>query len=291
MGTRGSRLALVQTEMAVQALISIDNSLHIETTIIKPKGDIDTHSPIPLDTIGKGWFSQEIEAELLAGRIDIAVHSLKDMQELPDGLVIGAYLAREDARDALITKNGEPLERLRKEAIIGTDSTRRQVQMQILRPDVVMKSIRGNVPHRIEKLTNEPYDAIILAVAGLKRLGMADRITRYFSPDEMTPSPGQGIIAVEARKDDARLLELLTKINDAEAAHAAHIERTFSHTVGGGCKAPTGAYCFREDAMCVLIGMTTRDDGSIFRKRISVPWAASRELGETLGRAILLSRA
>jgi hydroxymethylbilane synthase len=289
-GTRGSKLALIQAELAAKAMLAVDPTLQIETRVITPKGDRDKSTPIPLDTIGKGWFSQEIETELMDRTIDIAVHSLKDMQEVPSGLKIGAYLPREDARDTLITKNAEPLESLRPGAIIGTDSTRRQVQMLSLRPDVVMKSIRGNVPNRIEKLHSEDYDAVILAAAGLIRLGMQDRITHFFSPEEMTPAPGQGIIAIETRADDAELLDLLKRAGNDDAAHSAYLERTFSHTVGGGCKAPTGAYAYRDGETCVIIGMTTRDDGSIYRESLRAPWNQSLELGEELGNIMLAQR-
>lgn len=289
-GTRGSKLALVQADLTAKALLAIDPTLEIETKIITPKGDRDKSTPIPLDTIGKGWFSQEIEEELLIGSLDIAVHSLKDMQEVPEGLKIGAYLPREDARDVIITKNGEPVESLRPGAIIGTDSTRRQVQMLALRPGVVMKSVRGNVPNRVEKLYTEDYDAVILAAAGLKRLGLEDKITHYFSIEEMTPAPGQGIIAIEARADNMGLLGLLAKITNDDAAHSAYLERSFSQAVGGGCKSPTGAYAYRDGETCVIVGMTTRDDGTIVRESLRAPWNQSLELGEELGNIILQAR-
>jgi hydroxymethylbilane synthase len=289
-GTRGSKLALIQVDLAVSAMLAIDPTLTIETKVITPQGDRDKSTPIPLDTIGKGWFSQEIETELLNGTIDIAVHSLKDMLELPDGLNIGAYLPREDARDVLVTKTGEPMESLKKGAIIGTDSVRRQVQMLAMRPDVVMKSVRGNVPNRLEKLQTEEFDAVILAAAGLKRLGMEGKITRYFSPEEMTPAPGQGIIALECRADDSALLDLLKRVTNDDAAHSAYLERSFSQTVGGGCKAPTGAYAYQDAETCVIIGMTTRDDGSIVRESLRAPWSQSLELGEELGNIILQAR-
>jgi hydroxymethylbilane synthase len=287
-GTRGSKLALIQSELAASALKATDASVEIEMKIITPQGDRDKTSPIPLDTIGKGWFSQEIEGELLDGRIDIAVHSLKDMlTELPKGLVIGAYLPRADARDVLLTKNGEPLENLRRGAVIGTDSSRRQTQMKALRPDVVMKSVRGNVPSRIDKLHSEDYDAIILAAAGLERLHMLDSITRYFEPHEITPAPGQGTIAIEARADDTELLALLAKVNDADAADSAHIERSFSDVIGGGCKAPTGAYAWREGGMWHLMGMAQGPDGSILREVLAASADKKDSLGATLAEKFL----
>lgn len=289
-GTRGSKLALIQAQLAADALKEIGSDTTVEVRVITPQGDRDKTTPIPLDTIGKGWFSQEIEQELLDGRIDIAVHSLKDMlTELPKGLTIGAYLRREDARDVLLTKHGGPLEKLRKGAVIGTDSTRRQVQMLAMRPDFVMKSLRGNVPNRVEKLATEEYDAIILAAAGLIRLDMQNHIVRYFEPDEMTPAPGQGIIAVETRADDPTLLSLLAKVNDTDAATAAHTERSFSERMGGGCKSPTGAYAWRTGSSWSLIGMVQRSDGSLVRDSISAEENMEDQLSVTLAERLLAS--
>ena len=228
------------------------------------------------------------------------MHSLKDVAERqPKGLALVAYLSRENARDALITKNGEPLEQLRKGAMVGTDSPRRQVQMLALRPDLNMKSLRGNVPTRLKKLDGvfdgaggETYDAIILAVAGLKRLGLEKRIVHIFEPNEMTPAPGQGILAIEARTGDsnAAVLEILSKINDPAATCVAKIERSFSRATGSGCKSPTGAYAFRDGDNCRLVGMIARDAGSnpnIVRGEISAPWNDSEKIGETLAKELL----
>lgn len=290
LGTRGSVLALKQVDIVVQAFQAAHPDTPVETRVIVPQGDRDKTSPIPLDQIGKGWFSQEIEEELSNGTIDIAVHSLKDLQqELPKGLVIAAYLPREDARDALLTKHGEPLEALKPGAIVGTDSSRRQVQMLALKPDAVMKSLRGNVPNRVEKLKNEEYDAIILAAAGLIRLGMQERITKYFEPHEMTPAPGQGVIAVQTRESDTELRELLKAINDADATRAFEIERAFSSVVGGGCKAPTGAYAWREGNTWHLIGMVEDGRGGIIREKVSSTDADTR-LGEDLAHKLLDQR-
>ncbi len=287
-GTRGSKLALIQAQLAADAVKAASPSTTVEIRVITPQGDRDKTTPIPLDTIGKGWFSQEIEQELLDGRIDMAVHSLKDMlTELPGGLVIGAYLRREDARDVLLTKHGESLEKLRKGAVIGTDSTRRQVQMLAMRPDFVMKSLRGNVPNRVEKLATEDCDGIILAAAGLIRLGMQKHIVRYFDPEEMTPAPGQGIIAVETRADDSELLALLAKTNDQDAAVAAQIERSFSDRMGGGCKSPTGAYANRSGTSWTLIGMVQKSHGSILRDSMTASPGMGEELGTALAKKLL----
>lgn len=286
-GTRGSALARVQADITARALAAADPLVRAQVRVIETRGDIDQR-PIPLDTIGKGWFTQEIETALSDGTIDLAVHSLKDMaEEMPQGLCIGAYLPREDARDALVTKNGEALEDLRQGAIIGTDSARRQVQMLALRPDVRMESLRGNVPTRLEKLAAQNYDAIIVAAAGLKRLGLEAHITRYFDIHEMTPAPGQGTLALQARVGDAALAHLLEQINDPDAARAAHIERSFSKAMGGGCKSPTGAYAFRQESECVLLGMRETDDKKVLREEMRAPWEHSEDLGERLARTLL----
>lgn len=283
-------MALKQAGIAREAIGSIDPSIKIEVRVIQTHGDIN-QNPIPLDTIGKGWFTEEIESALLAGDINLAVHSLKDMaDDMPEGLHIGAYLAREDARDALITKHGEPLESLPLGAVIGTDSARRQVQMQALRPGVRMQSLRGNVLTRLEKLASGPYDAIILATAGLKRLGLEDKITRYFELSEMVPAPGQGILALQARDDDAVLQELLDRINNPAAARAARVERSFSQAVGGGCKSPTGAYAQREGDECVLVGMVAGKEGQILRETERMPWNDCEQLGESLAKKLLAAR-
>jgi hydroxymethylbilane synthase len=286
-GTRGSVLALKQADITAQAIRSFNPSIDIDIRTIQTHGDLN-QNPIPLDTIGKGWFTKEIEEVLLSGEIHLAIHSLKDMaDDMPAGLHIGAYLAREDARDVLITKQGESLEGLAQGAVIGTDSSRRQIQMKALRSDVVMKSLRGNVPTRLDKLASEPYDAIILAAAGLKRLGLEGRITRYFEPHEMTPAPGQGILAIQTKEDDAELHELLAAINDIEAAQVAKIERSFSKMMGGGCKSPTGAYAFRNGNQCHLLGMRADFEMNIVREEMSAPWDATEQLGEMLAKKLL----
>ena len=285
-GTRGSALALKQADITKDALRSVDPSIEVEIRVIQTQGDTN-QNPIPLDTIGKGWFTKEIEIALLGNEIDIAVHSLKDMaEEMPTGLRIGAYLSREDARDVLITKHGESLEELPSGAVIGTDSVRRQIQMKALRPDTCMQSLRGNVPTRLEKLAMESYDAIILAAAGLKRLNLEHRITRYFEVQEMTPAPGQGTLALQTRVNDVALEHILTAINNPEVAHIASIERSFSHALGGGCKSPTGAYAWREHDTLHLLGMWV-GAGTTLREEVTAPWNASKELGEVLAQKFL----
>ena len=284
-GTRGSALARKQAEIAAKVLKEADQRLLIDVKVIETYGDAH-QDPIPLDEIGKGWFTKEIEQALLKKTIDLAVHSLKDMEhDVPD-LVIGAYLRREDARDVLITKLGESLAQLKKGAVVGTDSVRRQIQIRALRPDIETKSLRGNVPTRLEKLASEDYDAIILAAAGLKRLGLENCITHYFEPEEMTPAPGQGTLAVQIRAGDTTLAPLLSAINDEDAAISAEIERSFSRRVGGGCKSPTGAYAAKNGRSWQLTGMMQDTEGRIIREKMHSD-SAAQLLGDHLAELML----
>jgi len=283
-GTRGSALALKQTQIAAVALGAVTDR-PVVVRVIETKGDID-HRPIPLDSIGKGWFTKEIEEALLGGQIDLAVHSLKDLPgELPAGLVIGAYLSREDARDVLVTKHGEVLKDLKPGATIGTDSTRRKVQLFALRSDLAVRSIRGNVPTRVQKMDDGQYDAIVIAAAGLIRLGMQERIAQYFSPQEITPAPGQGILAIEARANDAAIALLLHTINDPAVERIARIERLFSAQLGGGCKSPVGAYAYADGQNMRLIGMFA--ETKLLRKEMTAPLKKSDHLGIALAEQLL----
>lgn len=286
-GTRGSALALKQTDAVVRKLMAADPALEVEVRVIETKGDTNL-SPIPLDSIGKGWFTHEIEDALAGGLIDFAVHSLKDMAEVqPEGLTVAAYPEREDARDALVSNHKGGIDGLTQGAIVGTDSARRGVQLRALRPDIVVKSVRGSVPTRLEKLRAGGYDAVVLAVAGLKRLGREDEISCYFSIDEMTPAPGQGILAVQARDSDSNMQRLLARINDPAVEAAALLERSFARAAGAGCKSPVGAYAEPEGDAHSLTGMLSDENPlRIVRDRVRVEpqerTRAAKELAQTL---------
>lgn len=286
-GTRGSALALRQTEI-VRELLAQQNAFEIEVKIIKTEGDSNL-GPIPLDTVGKGWFTKEIERELLSGAIDLAVHSLKDLpEELPEELHIGAVVEREDARDVLVSKDGSTLEQLKRGAIIGTDSLRRAAQILHLRPDLHVESIRGNVLTRIEKLKTGNYDALILAAAGLNRLGLGHAITQYFDISLIVPAPGQGALAVEKRKDDAVLQPVLDAISHQTTQNAVNAERAFSAAIGGGCKMPVGAYGVCKDGTLKLWGMVGTPNGSnIMKEAIEGTCENARELGYELATRML----
>lgn len=265
-GTRGSDLALVQSRIIQKQLSALYPELQIIEKIIKTTGDINAN-PVPLDTIGKGWFTKEIDNELLAGNIDIAVHSLKDVpEELPEQLMIAAILKREDPRDVLVLKGIVPYGEIKKGAVIGTDSNRRKSQLLHNRPDLVIKSIRGNVNTRLQKLDNEAYDGIILAAAGLIRLGLSDRIAKYLPATEFIPSPGQGALAVIIRKKDKNIFALLNKLNHNDTDIAVRAERTFSNVMGGGCSMPIGAFSEIHDGKLVLHGYMGTYSGKRARK-------------------------
>ncbi|MBP9595414.1 MAG: hydroxymethylbilane synthase [Fusobacteriaceae bacterium] len=230
-GTRGSNLALAQAEHIKSRLEKM--GLEIELKIIKTSGDINqsTFNEIPL----KKLFVKEIEEELLANKIDLAVHSMKDMPyDEVEGLIMGAYPEREDPRDALIVHN--------EIKIIGTGSERRRVQLEALYENIEVRPIRGNVDTRILKLHNGDYDAIVLAAAGLNRLGLDNMISRYFEVEEMVPSPCQGVLGIQCREDDEFVRRILDLIDNKELRKVVELERLFGKIHNGGCKSPIGAY-------------------------------------------------
>ena len=261
MGTRGSQMALLQTGFVIKALEKQNPELSIKVKVITTKGDIND-SPIPLDTIGKDWFTKEIEQALLGQDIDFAVHSLKDMApDSSDGLIAKAVLRRSDPRDALVNKSGKSLKELPAGAIIGTDSIRRKALVLQLRPDLEVRSIRGNVDTRIQKL-DSGYDALVLAVAGLNRLNMSDMIAEAFDPAVFVPAPGQGILTIQARQEHTDFWQLVEGIQDANTAAVADMEREFSRVVGGGCKLPVGCHVQFDDDHFSVSGMVGTLDAS-----------------------------
>lgn len=260
-GTRGSQLALKQTGFVIDAILREHPSIKVETKIITTKGDSD-QSPIPLDTVGKAWFTQEIEEALQSGAIDLAIHSLKDLPpDVPEGLLVAPVLQREDARDVLISKDLIKLEQLPAGAIVGTDSIRRKAQILASRPDLVVKSVRGNINTRLRKLQDEEYDALVLAAAGLTRLGLQENITEYLEPTEFVPAIGQGILAAEARKDHPFIWDIVTDIQDEDTVLTVEAEQAFSRTIGGGCKLPIGCYARFEGQEVIIHAMVGSMDG------------------------------
>jgi hydroxymethylbilane synthase len=281
-GTRGSALALRQVELVTAAIRSGDPSAQVETSIIQTEGD--RRAEVSLEEIGgQGVFVKDIEARLLRGEIDIAVHSLKDMPaEQPDGLTVAAVLPRTDARDALAARDGLALAGLPPGARIGSDSPRRAIQVLAMRPDVEVASIRGNVDTRLRKVEAGEYDAVILAVAGLERLGLLDRASQVFTVREMLPAVGQGVLAVQCRAGDAELVEYLAALDDSPTRVAADAERAFLRALGAGCRFPVGAYATVDGENLRLDALLGDEGGKAHRGDARGPTSATERLGAGL---------
>src|SRR5829696_2756763 len=281
-GSRGSKLALWQAEHARERLQELDPQIDIRIEIIKTTGDVKKD---PLSVIGgKGVFTKELEDALLDGRIDIAVHSLKDLPTvLPEGLSISAICEREDARDALVLRSGVrngSLLHLREGAVVGTSSQRRLAQLKALRGDVVVKDLRGNVDTRIRKLDEGQYDAVILASAGLVRLGLQERISARISIDEMLPAVGQGAIAIETRSDNELAVQSTSALDHPETRLACLAERAFLRGLGGGCQLPIAAHAIIEHDVLKLDGLVAKPDGS---KRLQESLSGPPDTAEAIG--------
>lgn len=234
-GTRGSALALAQADHVRNRLAKAYPDHEFEIRVIRTTGDRVAHKPLH-EIGGKGVFVKEIEEEILDYKADIGVHSMKDMPSCPaPGLVFAKAWKREDPRDALVLREKRSLEELPKGAVIGTGSRRREFQIKRMRPDIEVVNIRGNVDTRLRKMEEQRLDGLILAAAGLKRLGLEDRITRYFSEEEMIPAPAQGVLALEVRQEDRELLAMLEGLWDEETAWAVEAERGFLQEIGGDC--------------------------------------------------------
>jgi hydroxymethylbilane synthase len=287
-GTRGSKLALAQTNLVVEALKTKNPEWSIQVKTITTKGDVN-QAPIPVDTIGKAWFTEEIEQALLKKEIDLAIHSLKDLPpEIPDGLATVTILKRADPRDVLISKISKTLKELPAGAVIGTDSIRRKMLILEQRPDVTVTSIRGNVDTRLKKLATEHYDAIVLAAAGLGRVGMLGSVTEFLNPAVFIPAIGQGILAAQVRKDNVKLFAILTEMEDINTRSVTAAEQAFAAIVGGGCKLPIGAYARIENGMITIDAVVGKEDLSNFlKKTASGPADQGVVIAEQLAREMI----
>ncbi|WP_410983526.1 hydroxymethylbilane synthase [Bacillus cereus] len=267
-GSRKSKLALTQTNWFIDQLKALGLPYEFEVKEIVTKGDVILD--VTLSKVGgKGLFVKEIEHALLTKEIDMAVHSMKDMPAvLPDGLTIGCIPKRVDPRDAFISKNGESFAELAKGATLGTSSLRRSAQLLAARPDLQVKWIRGNIDTRLRKLKEEDYDAIILATAGLQRMGWDDDvITEHLDETLCVPAVGQGALAIECREDDRDLLQLLSHINDAVTERTVAAERVFLHRLEGGCQVPIAGYAtLGENNEIELTALVGSMDGSVLLK-------------------------
>jgi hydroxymethylbilane synthase len=264
LGTRGSPLALAQARMVRQALATAHgfDPEQIATEVIRTSGDRIQDRPLA-DVGGKGLFTKEIEEALAAGAIDLAVHSSKDMPTvLPPGLVLSAFMEREDPRDVFISRKAKSIADLPRGATVGTASPRRQAMVKRRRPDLTIVPLRGNVETRLRKLDEGVADATLLALAGLKRLGLADAATAVLDVNEFLPAVGQGAIGIETRADDARTRELLAAINHADTFSALAAERAFLAVLDGSCRTPIGGHATISGGRLRLRGMVVKPDGS-----------------------------
>ena len=270
-GSRRSKLALTQTNWFINELKAAGAPFEFEVKEIVTKGDqiLD----VQLSKVGgKGLFVKEIEQALYDKEIDFAVHSMKDMPAvLPEGLVIGCIPPREDARDAFISKGHVKFADLPAGAVVGTSSLRRSAQLLTVRPDLEIKWIRGNVDTRLAKLETEEYDAIILAAAGLKRLGWSDDVvTEFLSIEDCLPAVAQGSLGIECRKDDEELLTELSKLTDGATWQEAHAERAFLAAMDGGCQVPIAGYAKTNGEQITLTGLVAAPDASVIYKETVV---------------------
>ena len=289
-GSRGSKLALWQSEQARARMQALNPQLDVHIEIIKTTGDVKND---PLSVIGgKGVFTKELEDALLDGRIDLAVHSLKDLPTiLPEGLSLAAICEREDARDALVLRAGAEngsLLHLPEGAVVGTSSQRRLAQLKALRSDVVVRDLRGNVDTRIRKLDEGQYDAVILASAGLVRLGLQERISARIEITEMLPAVGQGAIAIETRSDNEFAVQIISQLDHRETRLACLAERAFLRGLGGGCQFPIAAHAIIDGDLLKLHGLVARPDGSqILRDSLSRPASDAEALGSALANRLI----
>jgi len=284
-GSRGSQLALWQANWVKARLEGLGEECRIE--IIHTTGDKITD--VALSKVGtKGLFTKEIEEALLGGSIDLAVHSLKDMPtEVPSGLVLAAMPVREDPRDALV---GRKLAEIPQGARVGTSSLRRAAQLRAVRPDLNIENIRGNVDTRLRKLDNGDYDAILLAAAGLRRLGWHERIAEVLEPETMCPAVGQGALTIETRDDAGRAFAVVTRLDDPQTKICVTAERAVLATLGGGCQVPIGAHAVVEGTEVVLRAVVVSPDGSeIVRRNASGAVSDAAAIGRELGAELLAS--
>ncbi len=281
--TRKSPLALWQAEHVAERLRQAHPGLEVELVKMVTQGDkiLDT----PLAKVGgKGLFVKELEQGMMEGRADIAVHSMKDVpMDLPEGFVLGAVLTREDPRDAFVSNRYAALDELPEGAVVGTSSLRRQCQLRAARPDLDIRDLRGNVGTRLGKLDAGDYDAIVLACAGLKRLGLGERITQALAPEQSLPAVGQGAVGIECRADNAAVLDLVAPLNDPDTAVRVHAERAMNHRLEGGCQVPIAGYAELAHGVLLLRGLVGSVDG---RDVIRGDIAGRPEDAELLGRTL-----
>ncbi|WP_319526403.1 hydroxymethylbilane synthase [uncultured Desulfosarcina sp.] len=287
-GTRGSQLALWQANWVKKAIEDSHRDVAVELSIIKTKGDkiLD----VPLAKVGgKGLFVKEIEEALLDRRIDLAVHSMKDMPaDIPAGLCIGAIPKREEPRDVIISRENRPLDQLKHGARIGTSSLRRAAQLLHVRPDFVIVPLRGNLDTRLKKLHAESLDAIVLAAAGVRRMGLSERITQVLDETVMLPAVGQGALCIEIREQDPRIAAVVGPLDDAATRTVVLGERAFLNRLEGGCQVPIAAHGHIDNRGYTLTGLVCDVDGSHRIEQVRTgPESRSERIGIELAEALL----
>lgn len=287
--TRGSALALAQSRWVAERLQAAwpDRPLDVQLLVVRTQGDQVQDRPVA--QIGQGVFVTEVRAALLDGRADLAVHSYKDLPTATtEGLEVLALPPREDARDALVSRDGRVLQYLPEGSRIGTGSGRRGGQLLRRRPDLEILPLRGNVDSRLARLDSGDLDGIVLAAAGLRRLGLTERITECFDVDQMIPAPAQGALALEGRAGDARVRDLVAPLNDEATAFAILAERSCLAALGGGCSVPIGIHAAVEAERMRILGVVLTPDGTrTARMQWSGPLRAAREIGETLAELLV----
>ena len=281
-GSRGSKLALIYAERAREKLLNFCSEVEIKKIVTD--GDLNQKDRLS-DIGGKGLFSKKIENNLINNQIDIAVHALKDMpSEEPEDLITNCFLERNDPREVLISKNNNQIRNLKTNSVIGTSSLRREYQLKRIRSDLKYKLIRGNVDTRINKLNDGLYDAIILAYAGLKSLNIDKQISQIFSTQEIIPSVGQGVVALQCRKNDRHTLELLSKINHEKTSISVNAERYFLKVLEGDCETAVGAFAYVENDVVNLNAELFSIDGKQrFYHHSKKDIMLSKELGLEVG--------
>ncbi|PKN51393.1 MAG: hydroxymethylbilane synthase [Deltaproteobacteria bacterium HGW-Deltaproteobacteria-13] len=287
-GTRGSKLALTQTNFVVEKIKILMPDAEIEICIIKTSGDI--MQDVSLLTIGgQGVFVKELEDALLSEKVDLAVHSMKDVPgDIPDGLMFAAILQREDIRDVLVSRNNIKMEFMPKGAKIGTGSQRRGAQIKAILPDVNIVPLRGNIDTRLKKIETENLTGVILAAAGIKRMGLAERITQFLPVETMLPAVGQGALGLQIRKSDVDLAKICASLNDATTAVEVAAERSYLRALGGGCRLPIAALGKLDGQLLTLEGMVAAPNGTtVIREKIGGFRDDAEELGKKLAEIIL----
>lgn len=286
--TRKSALALWQAEFVKAQLAHFHPSLTVALVPMTTKGDVILDTPLA-KVGGKGLFVKELEVAMLEGRADIAVHSMKDVPvEFPDGLGLEVICEREDPRDAFVSNTIKSFAELPQGAVVGTSSLRRQCQLKAMRPDLVIKDLRGNVNTRLKKLDDGEYDAIILAAAGLIRLEMPERIADFIEPEVMLPANGQGAVGIECRTDDQRVKQLLAPLEHTETRIRVLAERAMNRKLEGGCQVPIGSFATVNDQTLTLTGLVGAIDGSkLIQHQLTGDCQQAELLGEQLAEYLL----